>query len=949
MRCPSCQTELDGAPRVCPSCGEDLAGRSAAVTIEDARALPERDGAAAGRATSADGERVPGDAVDDEEVFTPGEIVAERYRILRVLGVGGMGRVYHAYDLKLGQAVALKVLRRDLARHGGCVERLRAEVRIARSIAHPNVCRVYDLSEHDGIAFLSMEYIDGEDLASLLRRIGRLTPERAIEAARQLVAAIQAAHDRGVLHRDLKPANVMIDGQGNLRITDFGIAAAMDKAQQAEGASPGTPAYMAPEVLSGGKASVQSDLFALGLILYEMFTGRPVFDAKSMTELFQQHRREVVAPASSVVEMHPELDRAILWCLRRDPSRRPPSALAVLAALPGGDPLRAALAAGETPSPELVAASGGSGRIPVRTVGLLVLLAAAALAAVFSIAPFTKLTAYVETPNSADVLAYESRRILDRLEYPTKGRSEAWGFEIDQRVLAAERRRAEEHGEGRWWYRLSEGFPEPIRFFYRSAPWSRPLIANRLPGRVTWVDPAQDPEPILSQPWIEGDENVDADRPWDGSVRMRLTPTGDLRELYVVPGAHDLRAAVGETPTDEDVERWRRELFDLAGLDTNYFDPVDPELFGQHAWRAFFGDKAADESVHVELAMVAGRPAVFRVATRSIRMMAEDSDLTSWLRKLLNGLINFGVSIAALVLAGISIARGSYDRVGGFRIAVGTLAIVVVANMLHGNEILSPSGRNIDQLYNAVARGLLIAGHTWLFYVAVESRVRRIWPEVLIGWVRLVGGRVRDPLVGRSVLIGLAAGSFGSMMQHLDRLVPQVLEGRDGALPIFFVPATIEMMTGGWLTWASSIEGTVLIFRYTLFMVTMLLGLRLLFRSRWLSTAAFVLLQVLIYAGSAETSLWSIPLYLIVAIAGAWILVRHGVLAAFVAGWTWSLLYASPLELDPTHPSFASTLIVLGSFALLTLFGSLVAVGVGHARAHAVELSRSTPAAPTVT
>jgi serine/threonine-protein kinase len=206
--------------------------------------------------------------------FLPGSKVAERYRIVSMVGKGGMGEVYRADDLKLGQTVALKFLPREVSKDPQRLEYFLGEVRLTRQISHPNVCRVYDVGEFDGQHFLSMEYIDGEDLRVLLRRIGRLPHDKGVQIAQQLCAGLAAAHERGVLHRDLKPANIMIDGRGHVRITDFGLARLAWESGKAEVA--GTPAYMAPEQLTRGEATIQSDLFALGLILSEIFTGRAV-------------------------------------------------------------------------------------------------------------------------------------------------------------------------------------------------------------------------------------------------------------------------------------------------------------------------------------------------------------------------------------------------------------------------------------------------------------------------------------------------------------------------------------------------------------------------------------------------------------------------------------------------------------------------------------------------
>jgi serine/threonine protein kinase len=167
--------------------------------------------------------------------FTPGMILADRYRIVALVGRGGLGEVYRADDLKLGQPVALKFLPAALERDAAARDRLLVEVRSARSVSRPNVCRVYDVGDVAGRAFLTMEYIDGEDLASLLRRIGKLLAAKALEVARQLCAGLAAAHDQGLLHRDLKPANVMIDGRGQARITRLRPCSGGDSGRVARG------------------------------------------------------------------------------------------------------------------------------------------------------------------------------------------------------------------------------------------------------------------------------------------------------------------------------------------------------------------------------------------------------------------------------------------------------------------------------------------------------------------------------------------------------------------------------------------------------------------------------------------------------------------------------------------------------------------------------------------
>ncbi len=228
-KCATCGSELPGAGRFCPSCGRPAASaefetHTIAATTPASSPSPSR--------------------------FAPGTLLAARYRIVALLGKGGMGEVYRADDLKLEQPVALKFLPDALARNAGAVARFHNEVRIARQVSHPNVCRVYDVGEVDGRLFLSMEYVDGEDLGSLLRRIGRLPSGKALDIARALCAGLAAAHVKGVLHRDLKPGNVMLDGRGHVLLTDFGLAALAGAIEGADVRS-GTPAYMAPEQLAG--------------------------------------------------------------------------------------------------------------------------------------------------------------------------------------------------------------------------------------------------------------------------------------------------------------------------------------------------------------------------------------------------------------------------------------------------------------------------------------------------------------------------------------------------------------------------------------------------------------------------------------------------------------------------------------------------------------------------
>ena len=294
---------------VCSTCGQSLAS-----------AEPTRESALAAAGAHQDLKA---------KHFPPGALLAKRYRVVTLLGSGGAGEVYRADDLTLDQPVALKFYPGPLQGEAEALARFRREVRLARQIAHPNICRVFDISETEGRAFITMEFVRGEDLHSLLRRVGRLSSDKALQVALQLCSGLTAAHAAGVLHRDLKPANVMLDDRGNVRITDFGLAALAGELSH-EHAS-GTPGYMAPEQLAGTEVSPLSDLYALGLVLHEIFTGKRAIEPQSVADLLRPERALLMAQKMTGVD--PWVKQAILQCLEPEPAQRPMSALHVAAIL----------------------------------------------------------------------------------------------------------------------------------------------------------------------------------------------------------------------------------------------------------------------------------------------------------------------------------------------------------------------------------------------------------------------------------------------------------------------------------------------------------------------------------------------------------------------------------------------------------------------------------------
>ena len=469
---------------------------------------------------------LPG-SIDDSR-FEPGTLIAERYRIVGMLGKGGMGEVYRAHDLVLGQQVALKFLPESLSQNAGMIARFYSEVRVARQVSHPNVCRVYDIGEIDGMLYLSMEYVNGEDLGSLLRRIGRLPSDKAAEIARKICAGLAAAHEKGILHRDLKPANIMLDGSGQISIMDFGLAGVAAQITGAEIRN-GTPAYMAPEQLAGREVTIRSDIYALGLVLYEIFTGKRPFDASSLAELMKMQESGTPVSISSVVrDLDPAVEKVIVRCLSPDPKDRPASALLVAAALPGGDPIAAALAAGETPSPHLIAVSGEVEGLPPK------IAIASLLWVILGLIGVAALSGYANSPlldgleYPPEVLQHKAREVALKLGYAKPG------FSISAFILnGAYARYAAEH-------RINVAQPhgpnQMLMYWVRESPTAIYTTSFITDIGIT--------VPAFTQP---------------GMRRMLLDTQGDLLSFEAVAPAYASPAGNGDVD-------WK-PLFDAAGID----------------------------------------------------------------------------------------------------------------------------------------------------------------------------------------------------------------------------------------------------------------------------------------------------------------------------------------------------------------------------------------------
>lgn len=681
--------------------------------------------------------------------FTTGTIVAERYRIVAPLGEGGMGRVYRAEDMRLHQTVALKFLPRLHMLDPSWRGRVEREVKLARDVAHPNVCRLYDLGEIDGLPYISMEYVDGEDLGSLLRRVGRVPGQRAIDLARQICAGLAAAHVHGVLHRDLKPANVMIDGKGLARLTDFGLAVQIGHVDRAE-IRAGTPRYMAPEQLSGVEVSERSDLYSLGLVLYEMFTGQPAFTAENPAQYLKLHRTEdPPEPTKIVPTLEPQVEAVILACLAKDPAKRPASALHVAAALPGGDLLASALDAGQIPTREMLAAAAAAGSIRPRAVPWL----AAGAVLLFGIAVVTGRSSHPVAQHGGslapDILRARAREV----------------------IRCAGHQPIQAECEGRFIFAddLDPPQSEPVH-----NDWIRALpgysVTSLLYVYREWK-PAGTTNTSVHFPFVSSSRSTIACEAPDGGTIVVLDGGGRLLHF-------ESRRGDEATSTPNLTNTNWPELASLAAMPSTSFSKIESTA------RTASGLAESSDSIHVpgndqtdgvrvQVKVVNGRLRYFTVCPATGR---GDSNATSpnAARRRLASLGRNGVFLLLLIVA-LPAAWRNLKRRGDISGAARLGAAVVclrLAGQLMSIQSVADGPASVEKITTAFASSLCEGAIIAIFYMALESYARRYWPRVLGSWSRLLAGHVRDPIVGRDVLIGCVLGTYWALLLMLDRQLP---------------------------------------------------------------------------------------------------------------------------------------------------------------------------------
>jgi serine/threonine-protein kinase len=768
-----------------------------------------------------------------------------------------MGEVYRAEDLKLGNVVALKFLPNSLQKDDAALVAFHAEVRNARQVSHPNVCRVYDIGEVNGRHFLTMEYIDGEDLASLLRRIGRLPADKALETAHQICAGLAAAHDCGLLHRDLKPANIMLDGRGRVRITDFGLALS-SAAATGRRETAGTPAYMAPEQIDKGEASVRSDIYSLGLVFYELFTGRTPYQATTPAEWRRAHLESSPRPLTLLVkDIDPAVETAVLRCLQKDPALRPSSVRQVAAEFPGGDPLAAAIAAGETPSPDMVAAAGEEGALAPAQAWFFLTGVAIALLLAMMIAQRGMLINQVPA-KAPPLLIEQCQRISSSLGY-TNAVDDAYWFDVDDaffsyssRIVAPKR-----------YLDLAGANPSPLQFWYRQSPQALETIHT--PFQVNKKDPTLF---------------------YSGEAEVGLDSAGRLNYFAAI-GPQDSPSAVAPQPD------WQA-LFANAELDWSRSRTIpatwlsDVPSDQSFAWESVTGGR----TVRVAAATYHGKVVFFRVFAPwyTPDRLTPQQGPANRIGFAFFVVCALAVLVLCLLFARRNLKLGRGDRRGALRSAT-----VFFAAVLIGLALSSHYSRSTLWIFNWINDSIAYAAGAalefGLFYLALEPYVRRKWPEMLISWSRLLAGGWKDPLVGRDLMIGSLAGTLAALTTFV-RV----------ALPFWFPVANItsgaglEDQLGTVLTFFGLISLRSFALINTMGTLAILFIATLITRKKSIGVAVTGLFLVIINL-TGENLRVEVVLVLVFATLMLYSLLRFGLLCSAIA-WVVSHVLVAPLTTD---------------------------------------------------
>ncbi len=879
----------------------DRAGESQTSPVRAGDLLAEKPAARAARQSN--------DENETPDALTTGQIFAGRYRIVAVLGAGGMGRVYRAEDLTLGETVALKLIHLQLAGNPVWTTLFKNEARTARSVTHPNVCRIHDIGEAEGTFFISMEYLDGEDLAGLLRRIGRLPTEKAIDVARQICLGLDAVHRAGVIHRDLKPANVMLDGRGVVKLTDFGLAVLPGQIG-AQKLPAGTPAYMAPEQITGKDVSPRSDVYALGLVIYEILSGRRAAVGESIRDHLEFHVHGCPPPLAEVIaDINPEVEQVVMRCLAKAPEQRPRSCLEVAAALPGTDVLRMALEAGRTASPTLVAlarpttlAVARRRWVSIGTVALLLLLAIMRTAAEYSwinpgafppaalderarsmmagagIVASDCLSGFADADTIRNAAVSIAGRDVGLTDFPIPGRPYFWRVCSDLRLPRR---------------------PSGVRFIASTESDLERASAMGAQRALTAFDPQMESVLLVADPPLEHFRNQ----------------AGEL--------SPDLQKALLEKLL---ASQWGEATEIKEGRGT---------ILGATGWVVYTGD--SEPVIRADIAGRYGQVTLLVSRSNSNGGFARQQTGARFPRQevvLVWWRVLFTLSgVLALPWAIRAIRTGNVDRSDVVRIGLVAGSCQFLALLLE-----TPSGATANELTSALSSALVaslgVAAVIGLCYAAVEPLARRHWPDTMITLRRLLSGHTSDQAVRGHILMGVAIGSAWALLVAGERALVSAIGWVPR--PVLFGERIIQSGLGLRMSLSGYLESVPeVLFLGVLAMLLLVVLLRLT-RSRAAAAGLTTLLLLpLAMPQSAHPATGWLVVGLGVVGVAVWVILRFGVLATVSALFVQSVLNRSLLTLDSSSWFFEDSIALFVVVLAVLWYGTRVSSPVARTvRAH---------------
>jgi serine/threonine-protein kinase len=646
--------------------------------------------------------------------------------------------------------------------------------------------------------------------------------------------------------------------------------------------------------------TVRSDIYSLGLVLYELYTGRRAFEGKSLAEYTRKHRDErPIEPSALVVGLDPAVERAILSCLEKEPRRRPSSPHVVAAMLTGRDPLEAALAAGETPSPEIVAAAGEAhGLSPALAWGLLG-LTLVGLALVPLTGSTFRLLEMVPAGKPPAALEDRARDFIRRVAPEASAVDDTWGLGAEWSYTGYVA--AKDPSLGRW-ADLADGNPPVLQFWYRQSP--RPLVSMQPSGKVYWMKPGLEVS---------------------GMAGANYDMEGRLLRFYSVPPQLEPELASPAAAPD-----WTT-LFSEARLDPASFRSVAPR------WTpAFFVDTRAawegswpgrpDINVRIEAAAHRGRPAWFEIVwpwTRPERMETQSWPTAKLLHRALFLTVVVLLLGAAAFMARRNLVLGRGDRRGAFRVSLLLCGVGIVSWALSAHNVADWNAQ-IGLVTRGAGSVVLEAGFVWLVYLAVEPYARRLRPWTLVSWTRFLGGGLSDPVVGRDVLVGVAWAVLVFFLGLLRFVLPPLF-GQPPPEPSY---GYLDALLGAGPLLGATLGSASESILYALGVLLLYVLLRSVLRRDALAGLALgVILLLPSVLGAGGTAWFTLPVLVVWMTTWLLLLLRFGLLAASVGPFVYEMLYVFPITSDLSSWKAGPTLLILPLLALLAVAAFRNAVG----------------------